>query len=88
MKYMNAKDILPDLLVKELQDYIQGGYLYIPASENQHRCWGEVSGYKEELRQRNNEIVEAYNSGSSICGLFVFPKTLPKCSVDCCYIKE
>jgi len=66
MKYMNAKDILPDLLVKELQDYIQGGYLYIPASENQHRCWGEVSGYKEELRQRNNEIVEAYNSGFSI----------------------
>lgn len=66
MKYMNAKDILPDLLVKELQDYIQGGYLYIPASENQHRCWGEVSGYKEELRQRNNEIVEAYNNGSSI----------------------
>ena len=66
MKYMNAKDILPDLLVKELQDYIQGGYLYIPASENQHRCWGEVSGYKEELRQRNNEIVEAYNDGSSI----------------------
>lgn len=61
MKYMNAKDILPDLLVKELQEYIQGGYIYIPANEKQHRRWGEVSGYKEELRQRNIEIVKAYN---------------------------
>lgn len=43
MKYMNAKDILPDLLVKELQEYIQGGYIYIPANEKQHRRWGEVS---------------------------------------------
>ncbi len=41
MKYMNAKDILPDLLVKELQGYIQGGYIYIPAGENQHRRWGK-----------------------------------------------
>lgn len=32
MKYLNAKDILPALLVKELQGYIQGGYIYIPAN--------------------------------------------------------
>ena len=30
MKYINAKFLLPDALVKELQHYIQGGYLYIP----------------------------------------------------------
>lgn len=66
MKYLNAKDILPALLVKELQGYIQGGYIYIPANENQHRRWGEVSGYREELQLRNAEIVEAYNKGFSI----------------------
>ena len=27
MKYINAKDILPNALVKELQNYIQGGYI-------------------------------------------------------------
>ena len=29
MKYISAKDILPDSLVRELQTYIQGGYIYI-----------------------------------------------------------
>lgn len=66
MKYLNAKDILPALLVKELQGYIQGGYIYIPANENQHRRWGEVSGYRGELQLRNEKIVEAYNKGFSI----------------------
>ena len=31
MKYLNAQAILPDALVKELQAYIQGGYIYVPA---------------------------------------------------------
>ena len=30
MKYINAKNLLPDALVKELQSYIQGGYLMFP----------------------------------------------------------
>ena len=29
MKYLNAKVILPDALVKELQAYVQGGYIYV-----------------------------------------------------------
>lgn len=69
MKYLNAKDILPALLVKELQGYIQGGYIYIPANENQHRRWGEVSGYRGELQLRNEKIVEAYNKGFSVQGI-------------------
>ena len=52
MKYINANSLLPDKLVKELQRYIQGGYIYIPVDEKQHRYWGELSGYKEELRKR------------------------------------
>ena len=31
MKYLNAQVILPDALVKELQNYVQGGYIYVPA---------------------------------------------------------
>lgn len=53
MKYVNAKVLLPDRLVEELQGYIQGGYLYIPAAKEQHKCWGELSGYRKELQQRN-----------------------------------
>lgn len=46
MKYINAKDLLPDALVKELQRYVQGGYLYIPADQAQKKRWGEASGYR------------------------------------------
>ena len=56
MKYINAKFLLPDALVKELQHYIQGGYLYIPTDQTQQKCWGEKSGYRQELQQRNCRI--------------------------------
>lgn len=66
MKYINAKSLLPQELLEELQHYIQGGYLYVPATEEQRRCWGEKSGYKKELRQRNSEIMMAYKNGSTV----------------------
>ena len=63
MKYINAKSVLPQELIEELQRYVQGGYLYVPAAEEQRRCWGELSGYKEMLRQRNAEIMVEYEDG-------------------------
>ena len=66
MKYINAKDLLPDALVKELQRYMQGGYLYIPADQAQKKRWGEASGYRQELQQRNRKIVEEFQNGSSM----------------------
>ena len=65
MEYRNAKDLLPDALIKELQSYIQGGYLYIPAKREQKKHWGEVSGYRRELQQRNQQIREEYRKGTS-----------------------
>ena len=66
MKYLNAKTILPDALVKELQNYIQGGYLYIPVKQEQQKRWGEVSGYRQELAQRNRQIKRDYQDGVSM----------------------
>lgn len=66
MKYINAKVLLPDALVKELQSYIQGGYIYVPTVQTQQRRWGEVSGYRQELQQRNRQIIEEYQKGSSM----------------------
>ena len=66
MKYINAKNLLPDALVKELQSYIQGGYLYVPADQAQQKRWGEVSGYRQELQQRNRQIVEEFQNGTSM----------------------
>ena len=66
MKYINAKNLLPDALVKELQSYIQGGYLYVPADQAQQKRWGETSGYRQELQQRNRQIVEEPQNGTSM----------------------
>lgn len=66
MKYLNAQVILPDVLVKELQNYVQGGYIYVPVEQEQQKCWGEVSGYRQELKQRNLLIKTDYQSGMSM----------------------
>ena len=60
MKYINAKNLLPDALVKE------GGYLYVPADQAQQKRWGEASGYRQELQQRNRRIVEEFRNGISM----------------------
>ena len=66
MKYVNAKAVLPHHLVEELQEYIQAGYIYIPAREDRHKAWGEQSGCRRELTERNAGIVDAYRQGVSL----------------------
>lgn len=67
MKYINAKEILPDALVRELQRYIDGGYIYVPRV--QAKRWGEVSGYRAELAARNRAIVRAHRAGVPVSEL-------------------
>ena len=66
MKYINANAILPDMLVKELQKYVQAEYIYIPAKDEQHKPWGELSGYRKELAKRNAAIIMEYDNGISV----------------------
>lgn len=66
MKYLNAQVILPDAIVKELQKYVQGGYIYVPVEQEQQKRWGESTGYRQELKQRNQQIKEEYQSGVSM----------------------
>lgn len=66
MKYINARSVLPDTLIRELQDYIQGGYLYIPADQGRQKHWGELSGYRRELQIRNQKIINDYRDGLSM----------------------
>lgn len=66
MKYINAKALLPDALVKELQGYIQGGYIYIPTDQTRQKHWGEVSGCRKELQRRNCRITQEYRQGTPV----------------------
>lgn len=63
-KYVNAREVLPESLIKEIQKYIKGQHIYIPQTERQ--TWGESTGIRKELEQRNEEIVRRFESGISI----------------------
>lgn len=41
MKYRNAQDILPDRLLRELQQYVSGETLYIPSNQEK-KFWGRA----------------------------------------------
>lgn len=64
MKHYNAKDLLPEALLHELQLYVQGGYVYVPVN-GERKPWGEVSGARRELAERDREIVCRYRAGES-----------------------
>lgn len=66
MKYHIARIILPERLVEELQNYIQAGYIYVPAKAKHRRRWGELSGYREELTKRNKIIRISYHNGMTL----------------------
>lgn len=66
MKYKRAQDILPKHVLELLQEYVDGEYLYIPLKNNSKKSWGEKSGIKKELRERNREIFNNYQQGITI----------------------
>ncbi|HCW53826.1 MAG TPA: hypothetical protein DG753_08840 [Clostridium sp.] len=69
MKYVKAQDVLPEEILKIIQRYIDGKYIYIPKKENSHKSWGENSGIKHELKSRNLEIYKKYLKGISVSEL-------------------
>ena len=68
MKYLNAAEILPERLLKELQTYIDGEVVYIPKS-SMKKEWGAASGSRTFYQERNREIQKLYREGSSIAML-------------------
>ena len=66
MKYIKADWCLPIALVEELQSYIQGGYIYVPSRKDSKKKWGELSGCRYEIEQRNRKIRKDYQQGKSV----------------------
>lgn len=65
MGYRNAKDIFPEPLLKQIQRYVSGETIYIPAG-GEKKDWGESSGYQQYIRERNAAIRGAFSAGESI----------------------
>ena len=66
MKYIKADSVLPIALVEELQSYIQGGYIYVPSRKDSKKKWGELSGCRYEIEQRNRKIRKDYQQGKCV----------------------
>ena len=65
MRYENGRDIFPEPLLKQIQKYAAGKLVYIPA-DIKKREWGESSGYKQYLMERNRDIKLKFNTGATI----------------------
>ena len=64
MKYQNARDVLPDELLTSVQEYFQGGYLYVPRkAENRPEQFR--TAYKTELLKRDHHIFLKHLEGWS-----------------------
>lgn len=66
MKYIKAENVFPQELLVEIQKHIQGEMIYIPKQEGVRKKWGESSGNRKYLEQRNSEISDYYSKGYSI----------------------
>ena len=56
MSYIKAEDILPENLIRQIQEYADGMYIYIPRKPGTRHKWGQETDYKAELKNRNNRI--------------------------------
>ena len=61
MKYQNANNVLPQELLEQIQEYVQGEYLYIPIRSK--RSVETVTAYKTELEKRDAQIYRKYLEG-------------------------
>ena len=66
MSYINADQLLPPDLLREIQKYVQGSLVYIPRPPQQHLSWGSKNGARDSLDRRNADIREKRARGSGI----------------------
>jgi DNA-binding NarL/FixJ family response regulator len=69
MRYVRVDRILPENLIKEIQKYIQGEYIYIPSQPEIRKRWGENSKTREYIQSRNADILSKYRNGYTVSNL-------------------
>ena len=69
MSYIKAEEILPEELIRRIQEYADGVTIYIPRKPGTRHAWGQKTGYKTELKDRNDHIRNDYAAGESVAAL-------------------
>ena len=66
MSYIKAEEILPEELIRSIQEYADGVYIYIPRKPGTRHKWGQETDYKAELKARNDGIRSDHAAGVSV----------------------
>ena len=69
MSYIKAEEILPEELIRQIQKYVDGVYIYIPRKPGTRHPWGQKTNYKSELKIRNERIRNDYAAGLCVASL-------------------
>jgi Mor family transcriptional regulator len=69
MSYIRAEEVLPQDIIRIVQQYVDGENIYIPRKEEKKARWGDKSGAREELLSRNTSIYNDYLGGARISAL-------------------
>ena len=69
MSYIKAEDILPEELIRRIQEYADGVYIYIPRKPGTRHAWGQETNYRTELKARNDRIRSDYAAGIGVTPL-------------------
>ena len=69
MSYIKAEEILPEELIRQIQEYADGVYIYIPRKPGTRHRWGQETAYKAELKARNDRIRNDYAAGEGVNAL-------------------
>ena len=59
MKYIKAQTVLPEEIIRMIQEYVDGEFIYVPRKEGKQMAWGEKSGAKDSLKERNKQVYGA-----------------------------
>lgn len=69
MSYIKAEKVLPEELIRQIQEYADGVYIYIPRKPGTRHSWGQETLYKAELKARNDRIRGDYAAGAGVAAL-------------------
>ena len=69
MSYIKAEEILPEELIRQIQEYADGVYIYIPRKPGTRHPWGQETDYKAELKALNDRIRSDYTTGLGVAAL-------------------
>ncbi|MCL2813710.1 MAG: CD3324 family protein [Oscillospiraceae bacterium] len=69
MKYQNADAVFPVALLAEIQKYVQDGMIYIPRAKENRRQWGENTGCRKYIAERNDAMRKKFRTSDSIDAL-------------------